>query len=549
MKFEMTRNDGRPEAGEPREAKRPKRPKRSAEILAVFARHNFFADGLTPVELRTTLEDLGPTYVKIGQIMSSRTDLLPEAYCAELMKLRGNVAPLPAEVVRSIIESEAAKPLSELYAEFRDEPLGSASIAQAHYGVLADGTRVVTKVQRPGIADTMRADFELLRKLAGVANTASEDDGTGVVDLATVLDELAAVTEEELDFRIEAEHTRRFRELCIEDDGLVSCPRVIDELTTERMLTMTFVDGYSVGKRDRIEADGCDRLAIGQVILKNYLHQVLDAGWFHGDPHQGNIMLSGGVPYWIDFGMMGSVSAGTIDALQEAVFALLRKDAEALADAALALGDVPADVNRGRLVDGVEGLITRYGRVKDLSEVDLGAVMGDLTDLMTTHRIRVPGELTMLARGLATIEGVIEELCPELDLFGLLSEKFAERARARFDARAELASALESVSSAAMRSASLPLLAYDAVNNLVRGRMKVGVGLADGDDLAQDVRSAAAAAAMAVFACVLFLGSCIMCLSSMQPQVAGMPLPALVGFVFAVALGIYSVGRLRGQKN
>ena len=139
---------------------------RGIEILGVFAKHNFYANGLTPEELRTTLEDLGPTYVKIGQIMSSRLDLLPESYCKELEKLRQNVQELDPVLARAVIEQETGKKIDEIYSEFRDKPLGSASVGQAHYGVLKDGRKVVTKVQRPFIADMMREDFVMLKKLA-----------------------------------------------------------------------------------------------------------------------------------------------------------------------------------------------------------------------------------------------------------------------------------------------------------------------------------------------------------------------------------------------
>ena len=137
-----------------------------AEMLSIFSAHNFYSNGLTPVEMRTTLEDLGPTYVKIGQIMSSRPDLLPESYCKELEKLRQTVKPLAPEIVRAIIEDETGKKIEDIYSEFRDEPLGSASIGQVHYCVLKDGTKVVTKVQRPMIAESMVKDFVLLKKLA-----------------------------------------------------------------------------------------------------------------------------------------------------------------------------------------------------------------------------------------------------------------------------------------------------------------------------------------------------------------------------------------------
>ena len=185
---------------------------RSAEMIAIFARHNFYANGFTPQELRTTLEDLGPTYVKIGQIMSSRVDLLPVGYCRELAKLRDSVKPLDPAVAKAVIEQETGKKIDEIYAEFRDEPLGSASIAQVHYGVLKDGTRVVTKIQRPLIADMMRKDFVLLNKLVDLVNIVEEDSDEQVIDFKSVIREVERVTKAELDFRVEAENTRLFRE-------------------------------------------------------------------------------------------------------------------------------------------------------------------------------------------------------------------------------------------------------------------------------------------------------------------------------------------------
>ena len=272
---------------------------RAAEIIGVFSAHNFYANGFTPEELRTTLEDLGPTYVKIGQIMSSRVDLLPESYCKELEKLRQNVKELDPQIARAVIEEETGKKIDEIFSEFRDRPLGSASIGQAHYAVLKDGTKVVVKVQRPLIADMMRNDYVLLKKGAALINSINEagDDDEEKLDLFSVIEEMEKVTEEELDFRIEAENTRFFKEHCIEDDTKINCPSVIDELTTERMFTMTFVDGCSIGKKDKVIAQGCDVNEIGSVIVDNYLHQVLDVGTFHADPHQGNIMVAGGIPY------------------------------------------------------------------------------------------------------------------------------------------------------------------------------------------------------------------------------------------------------------
>lgn len=518
--------------------------RRSAEILAVFAAHNFYASGFTPVELRTTLEDLGPTYVKIGQILSSRTDILPEDYCTELARLRSDVAPLPASVARAVIESETGQSIEDLYEEFSDEPLGSASIAQAHYGVLKDGRRVVTKVQRPLIADMMRKDFVLLHKLADLVGVVSgEEDGEAMIDLSSVVGELEAVTEEELDFRVEAAHTRDFRERCIEDTSVMSCPTIVEELTSERILTMTYVDGYSLEHGERLDADGYDRHALAQAILSSYLHQILDVGIFHGDPHQGNIMISEGVPYWIDFGMIGRVDERSVRLLQSIVLSLISHDTEALTDAALALGG-NRKVDKPRLIEDVDVLIDRYASVGGLGDLDLSSLMGEMTDLMAEHKLSMPGDYTMLVRGLITIEGVIEELCPDYDMFGFLARKMLDRARADFDLASTLASEAESLLATGKRAVKLPSLTYDVLRNLAKGRMKVNLELTGYDELANRVRDMLQSAIIAAFACVLLMGSCLLCLTDVQPKTNGVPLVALIGFVFAVALGIFAVRRM-----
>lgn len=518
---------------------------RAAVIMGIFAKHNFYANGFTPYELRTTLEDLGPTYVKIGQIMSSRTDMLPKAYCLELEKLRSNVKPLPAETARAVIEQESGKTIDEIYSEFRDEPLGSASIGQAHYGVLKDGTRVVTKVQRPGIADMMKEDFVLLKKLAGMLNKSAEDDEDAeTLDLTGILEELEKVTWEELDFRVEADHTRTFREKCIEDETVVSCPKIIDALSTERILTMTYVDGYSISHMDRLEQDGYDRLALGKVLANNYLHQVMDIGFFHGDPHQGNIMISNGVPYWIDFGMVGHLSEANITSIQNLLFALVQEDIEALTNAALAMGTVKGKLNKTRLMDDLESLSSRYMSATSLKDIDAGKLMTELTDLLNEHHIVVSPVYTMMVRSLVTMEGVLEVLCPELDLFGFLQEKLIARVKDNIDVKDQLASTMESVAATAVRTVKLPGLAADVLRNMVKGRTKITVEAAGYEEPFRVFIDVIINVVLAIFACVLYSGSCSLCSTKMAPMVDDIPLFALIGFAVSIALGIYSIRKL-----
>lgn len=523
---------------------------RSAEILSVFAKHNFYVNGFDPRELRTTLEDLGPTYVKIGQIMSSRSDILPEDYCRELEKLRAHVEPLDASVVKKVIEEETGKSIAELYSEFRDEPIGSASIAQAHYGVLLDGTKVVTKVQRPNVAEMMRKDFVQLKKLASAVNIATDADEAGrSVDFMSVISELERVTNEELDFRIEANNTREFREQCITDDNEITCPQIIDSISTERILTMTFVDGCTVADRDTIDAAGWDRVRIGKAIIENYMHQVLDAGLFHGDPHQGNIMVTNGVPCWIDFGMIGRLTDRMIDVLQEMLTAVLKKDPETLTDACLAVGEVHGKVNKAKLSDDIGALLERYASFKSLTDLDLGHVLSDLTKTMAEYRITMPGEYTMLARSLITIEGVIKDLCPELNVLEFLSKNMIARARANFDLRKKVGEVLKGIADTGTKAVHLPGTLFTVLQSLSKGRLKINFELTGYEEVMKRINFTVKNVLLAVFSCVLFSGSCRLCTTNIKPAIDGVPVVALAGFVISIALAIFTIYSFSKRKD
>ena len=537
-------------SGELREMKKSERT-RGAEIIAVFAKHNFYANGFTPYELRTTLEDLGPTYVKIGQIMSSRVDMLPERYCKELEKLRQNVKELEPELARAVIEQETGKKIDEIYQEFRDKPLGSASIGQAHYAVLKDGTKVVTKVQRPLIADMMRKDFVLLKKLGKIINTISDtdDDSEQMIDLVSVIDELEKVTNEELDFRVEAENTRFFKENCIEDEEKITCPTVIDELTTERIFTMTFVDGYSISKKDRLIEEGYDPEQIGSVILDNYLHQVLDVGTFHADPHQGNLMISQGKPVWIDFGMIGRITEADVNMIQALILSLVDRDLDTMVNTIMSMGATSAKTDRNKLMEDADVMFDKYMNVTNLAELDLSTLLEEVTDLADKHHISLPGKYTMLVRSIATIEGVIEQLCPELNLFQQITDKLMERVKKNLDVKQELVSAGKDILGVGKKVAKMPELAYDALNGMVKGRTKVNLELTAYEDILNKLNETTKNIILAVFACVLFIGSCVLSSTDLKPQTPnGQPLIAAVGMVFSIALAIFTVRRMSKKK-
>ena len=531
--------------------KEKKEKQRAAEIFGVFSAHNFYANGFTPIELRTTLEDLGPTYVKIGQIMSSRVDLLPESYCKELENLRANVKPLDPQIARAVIEQETGKTIDELFSEFQDKPLGSASVGQAHLAVMKDGTRVVVKVQRPLIADMMRKDYVLLKKGAALINTIGEADDSDEekLDLLSVIEEMEKVTEEELDFRVEAENTKFFKEYCIEDETKVSCPTVIDELTTERMFTMTCVNGPTIAKKEKLVEMGVDFEELGRAIVENYLHQVLDVGTFHADPHQGNIMVQDKVPYWIDFGMIGRISESDVNTIQNLILSLLNRDLDGLVNAIMSMGLTSPKTNRNKLMEDVDIMIDKYMNVTSINDLDLSMLLEEVVDLATKHHITLPGKYTMLVRSLATIEGVIEELCPELNLFEIISGKLMERAKQSMDVSQELLSVGKEALEITKKGAKLPALTSDVLTSVLKGRLKMNMELTGYEEIVDRAEKTVLNVVLAVFACVIFFGSCILTTADIEPKTShGVPLLAMAGIIFSIGLGIFTVKKMLRKK-
>ena len=527
-----------------------KNTKRSAQMIGVLANHNFYANGLTPEELRTTLEDLGPTYVKIGQIMSSRVDLLPENFCKELEKLRQNVKELDPQIVRAMIEAETGKKIDEIYAEFRDEPIGSASIGQVHYGVLKDGTKVVTKVQRPLIAEKMQKDFDLLKKLSPLLDGGNADSqDSDAISFASIIDEFEKVTWEELDFRIEAANTKFFKDVILAN-GPATCPTVIDELTTERIFTMTFVEGCSVSKKEKLAEQGTDHMQVGRDILESYLAQIFDVGIFHADPHQGNIMVSGGKVHWIDFGMIGEITEADITALEKIVVGLLRGDTDGMADGVLAIGKSQAGCDRNSLKDDLELFSAKYMNVSSLNDIDFSSLLGEICDLADKHHILMPGRFTMLARSFLTIEGVMEQLCPELDLFEVISDKLMARMKKSFSLEKEIMNLGSGILDVGKKASKIPHLVADTLSDIMKGRLKINLELTGYEELISDLNAKINDIILVIIGCVLFSGGCRLSATQIKPILPnGMPLIAVMILMIGCSMLLFALKRIFKKKK
>ena len=349
--------------------------KRLGQIMRIANQFDV-VHGLTPVKMRLMLEALGPTFVKVGQILSMRSEILPQSFCDELAKLRADADPMPYQIVVDTLTQEYGRPIGEVFARIDPTPLGSASLAQVHRATLVTGEDVAVKVQRPGVREIMALDVSIMRSIARAATKMLPS--AQVVDLGGVVEELWDTFESETDFLVEARNLSEFKRFC-EAYRYMDCPKPYMDLCTEHVVVMDYVEGIAVSHTDQLIEAGYDLKEIGTKLVDNYATQVLDDGFFHADPHPGNIIISGGQIVLIDLGMTGRLNSQARSVLREMIFAVAKQDSAALADGLLRFAGTESDPeDYPALLADLDMVVKEFGTV-DLGDLDIAAFLTSLT--------------------------------------------------------------------------------------------------------------------------------------------------------------------------
>lgn len=381
------------------------------------------------VRIRRILEELGPTFIKLGQVMSTRPDLFPEDVILELEKLQSHVPQFPYSQVKAIVEEELDQALSNVFEVFDEMPLAAASIGQVHRAVLLTGEEVAVKVQRPEISKKIDIDFEILMEMAQLAEMRL--DWAKRYQLKEIIEELKETLKMELDYTIEAHHMSRIKAQ-FRRDADIYIPDAYHYYTTKRVLVMDYVSGEKL--KDVIARDTNDAVKkrLAEQIVDATFKQVLIDGFFHADPHPGNIMrLEDGRLVLLDFGMVGQLSPEMKQSFSELVIAMTKEDTNQMVDVLLDMGMAPDDINKKALTNDVDRLMMKYYR-QSLKEISLADAIRELFQIAYKHRIELSSDFTLLGKTLLTLEGTIEQLDPTLSLvemakpFGekLLRERF-----------------------------------------------------------------------------------------------------------------------------
>ena len=381
------------------------------------------------VRIRRILEELGPTFIKLGQVMSTRPDLFPEDVILELEKLQSHVPQFPYSQVKAIIEEELDQALSNVFDVFDETPLAAASIGQVHRAVLLTGEEVAVKVQRPEISKKIDIDFDILMEMAQLAEMRL--DWAKRYQLKEIIEELKETLKMELDYTIEAHHMSRIKAQ-FRRDADIYIPDAYHYYTTKRVLVMDYVSGEKL--KDVIARDTNDAVKkrLAEQIVDATFKQVLIDGFFHADPHPGNIMrLEDGRLVLLDFGMVGQLSPEMKQSFSELVIAMTKEDTKQMVDVLLDMGMAPDDINKRALTNDVDRLMMKYYR-QSLKEIRLADAIRELFQIAYKHKIELSSDFTLLGKTLLTLEGTIEQLDPTLSLvemakpFGekLLRERF-----------------------------------------------------------------------------------------------------------------------------
>ena len=493
------------------------------------------AAGSDPVRLREALEELGPTFVKLGQMMAGRTDIFPEDFVAELGKLREKAASFPAQAARRIIEEETGRPVAQLYASFDDEPMAAASIAQVHRATLNDGTPVIVKVQRPGIAATVEADISVLRRLARLVGALMPS--LRAFNLPDLVEELAETLRGELDFEREARNAERFAGLN-RDEPAVFVPRIFWDTTTRRVLTMEHSPGHRL---DAGPAGDRRNAGIAQALMGIFLTHVFEHGVFHGDPHPGNVfVLADGRLCFHDFGALGELSPQVQEKLRELFLGVVARDAGWVASAYLAMGGATAELDRAQFTRDLGAALDRYYRESGLGRQSFTAILHAFVRLGRRHHIRLLRETALLLRAFAGIEAFVRDLDPEfssIEAFRAYSGRLLQHAFVPELGVARIARLYRFASAARGVAGEAPMALARLIGRLERGEPLFDIRHQSGGSLERHLLHASNRLAFALIVAAIVVGSAIIIASHAGPHVEGVPLLGVIGFVVAGALG------------
>ena len=489
-----------------------------------------------PQGLRMAFEELGPTYIKLGQILSTRPDLIPLDFIQELAKLQDNVPAFPFEQVREVIDSEFECPSEDLFDHLDEEPLASASIGQVHRAVLKDGEAVAVKFQRPGIRKIIEVDLEIMLHLATLAERHIEE--LALHRPVKIVEEFARTLEKEIDYKTEATNMERSARQFL-DDPHVYIPKVFRTTTTSRVLTTEYIDGIKISNIDKLEAAGLDRKVITARGADLVLKQVFDHGFFHADPHPGNIfVLPENVICMLDFGMAGTVDRHTRDDFVDLLESIVNQNEVRATQILLKLTYREEEPDRRLLEREVADFMGRH-LYQPLKDIEIGKLLHQLLELATSFRLRIPADIFLMIKALGTVEGVGRMLDPEFDLISRATP-FIKRIKLERFKPERVADDMFNLGSQLLQfMRQFPNQLLDLANLIRQEKLSLKFEHRGLEDMLATHDRISNRLSFSILIAALIIGSSLIVMSDTPPLIYGISLIGILFFLAAAIMGLW----------
>ncbi|MBU1319494.1 MAG: ubiquinone biosynthesis protein UbiB [candidate division Zixibacteria bacterium] len=485
--------------------------------------------------IRSTMEELGPSFIKFGQMLASRPFLIPVELTAELVKLQDAVAPCEYDLIQKTVEEELGKPILELFSEFAREPVASASLAQVHIARTHDGKPVAVKVLRPGVEQMLRIDMDILRDVAGLLEKYVPESRQ--YKPTELVDELARATRREVDLYYEARNIEVFGINFAEDDR-IEIPTVHWEYCSTRVLTTSVVDGIKVSMIDDLKRAGHDLPLLAKQGAQIVFKMIFEDRFFHADPHPGNLFILPG-DRWapVDFGLVGQLSESAIDLLAGILIAANRKDARAIVRILATHDLLPDDANVGSLETEFTELLYRYHKIP-LKQINMKAIFADGLDVFVRYNIRMPANLMLLGKAIVTYEEVGRALDPNLNMIGEVEPHIKRLALRKLNPKKISMELLALLGSAADFISEAPAEVRRLSQKLLRGELGLLLRHRGLDRLANDMDRSSNRLSFAIIIGAVIIGSSLIISNEIGLMFHGVSLLGLTGYLIAAALGL-----------
>ena len=507
--------------------------KRFKEIMSVSVKHGFKNGIGNPEELRLVLEELGPTFVKIGQILSTRPDILPKEYIEELQKLQDDVRPEEFSIMKKLIETELGGDINSIFMEFNTTPIASASLSEVYLAKLMTEEQVVIKIQRPNVREKMLSDIQILRKLAPFINFTATGE---VVDMKEVVDELNIAIEKELNFIEEMNNIIKFSENN-QNVKFIKCPKVYQKYCTDKILVMEYISGTKIDNTHKLKKEGYDIHDIATKITYNYFKQVFEDGFFHADPHPGNIFIHENTIAYIDFGLMGSLDSNLRKRLNEILEGAATGNIKIITKSIIKIGIKKGPLDIDKLYEDIETMYDSYID-QAIHEFDIPQILEEIIEVCKKNNINMPKDIILLVKGMMIFQGVLANIDKDLTLMDIaipyFEEQILENSLKNIDFRKILFKLYSSIES----SLEISSKALNTLNTALEGKLKLNLQIQNMEENFNEINKMVNRLIFAVIVAGLLVSSSLVINANIGLKIYGISAIGIVGYLGAGIAGL-----------